>query len=466
MDSVKERFLGFGISILGSLIFAFLTWYWELLSWQLAVAVAVPFAAIMIAIYIMKSYSHIGIINWSKRRGSSKHFRKILSDARSSVDFLVSWGGSMPGLNEYWEKKLADMVNNGINIRILLIKPGSWAEEKRHIDGAQWVRGDIERTIRSLLSIKNERINPAYKSKFNIGLYSSEAVWAMCFIDNKIASIGFYGEGNGRDHPSLELKRINNKQTFFDAYKNQFEATWRDKALMHTVDDLERIIAENVRRSENGIIYALTGPSGAGKTTLACLLLSSLGNSASSVFTYTTRHQRSEQESISQYKFISKSDFEKMNKEDSFAVTTEYCGHKYAIRREDVFNIINNKRDLVLDTIAEPDRLKKVFGNRVVIIYLTALSFSTMQERISKRMENNDEEISRRLHNAKVQSTYATLCDYILFTDDDANKCLSELQLIAKEAKNVYISTGSVSSEKLVHNLSAVVIEEGRLPNE
>jgi len=464
-EKVKEEVWGLVVNVSASILFVFLTFYWNLLTWKLAVTVAIPFMVIIITMYITKSYSHVGIINWAKRRGSSKRFRNILGEVKSSVDFLVSWGGSIPGLSEYWEKELADMVNNGIKIRILMIKPGSWAEEKRQIDGAQWVRGDIERTIRSLLSIKNERINQAYNSNFNIGVYSEEAIWSMCFIDNRIASIGFYGEGNGRDHPSIEVKRAKEKQTFFDAYKNQYEAIWREKMLIHTNGDLDRIIAANVQRAENGIIYALTGPSGAGKTTLAHLLRLSLGPSADSIFTYTTRQQRTPQESEKQYRFISKVEFDRLMKEDEFAVTTEYCGNNYGILREDVISVIDNQKDLVLDTIAEPHKLKNAFGNRVVIIYLTASNLEIMRSRISKRMKNNEDEISQRLNNARIQSTYATICDYILITDDNKDICLQALQTITREAKKTYIATGLITSDKLVAYLASAVIEGGRLPS-
>ena len=468
-DTSKEQIIGFAINILASVVFALLTIYWKILTWKLAIATLILLFVIITTVFLtnsVRAFKKAGIISWAKQRGKSKSFRNILEEAKSSVDFLVSWGGSIPGLSTYWEKDLAEMVNRGINIRILLIKPGSYAEEKRHSDGAQWVRSDIEGTIRKLLSIKNERINSAFRAKFHIGLYSCEAIWAMCFVDNKYASVGFYGEGNGRDHPALELKSVKGLQTFFDAYKNQFEAIWREKKLIHTTDDLERIIAENVKRSGDGIIYALTGPSGAGKTTLSRLLLASIGNTASNVFTYTTRQQRAANESEKQYRFVSKREFDKMEREDEFVVTSVYCGNKYGLRREDVFGVIDSQKDLVLDTIAEPDRLKKVFGNRIVIIYLTASNFVTMRERISERMENNEQEIGQRLQNAKIQSTYATICDYILFTDFNPDDCLTTLLRITKEAKRTYISSGTVSSENLTQYLSSVVIEEGRLPNE
>jgi hypothetical protein len=241
MDKLNEKFWNVFSSILASLLFMFLSWYWELLTLELAVAVGVPAIIIVVTIYITKSFSHIGITNWSKQRGSSKHFRNILSNAETKVDFLVSWGGSIPrlipGKSGYWEKDLADMVNRGIQIRILLIQPGSEAETKRKQRRPEWVKGDIERTIEALLAIKNDRINPDKRVNFEIGLYSGEAIWAMCIVDNKLASIGFYGYGNGRDLPSLELRRIRNKQTFFDAFVNQYEAIWSGSQKVDSEDD-------------------------------------------------------------------------------------------------------------------------------------------------------------------------------------------------------------------------------------
>jgi len=223
--------------------------------------------------------------------------------------------------------------------------------------------------------------------------------------------------------------------------------------------------SRNFKREGEGLIYALTGPSGAGKTTLSSALLNLLGSNAASIFTYTTRPQRNPLESERQYRFISKRDFEKMEHNDEFVVLTEYCGNKYAIRREDVFSVIECKKDLVLDTIAEPDKLKKAFGNRVVVIYLTTSNYGIMKSRIGTRQENSEDEIGMRIQNARIQSTYAAICDYILFTDEETEKCLQKLYEITQGAKKTYISSGVISSDELSQYLSSAVIEEGRLPD-
>jgi len=247
MDRIRELIRTLALSIISSIVLMLLTWYWELLTPRLAVVIAIPFVAIVTIIYVLKSYSRIGIASWSKSRSTSKNFRNILTRAESSVDFLVAWGGgSIPGAisTGYWEDQLTAMAEKGVSIRILLIKPGSYAEEKRLSDKPKWIPGENEIFIRALLSIKNGRIGSAYRSNLNIKLYSVEAIWAMCFVDNKLASIGFYGKGNGRDLPSIELKRIKDKQTFFDAHKNQYEAIWREASPLHTTDEFESILAQ------------------------------------------------------------------------------------------------------------------------------------------------------------------------------------------------------------------------------
>ena len=157
-------------------------------------------------------------------------------------------------------------------------------------------------------------------------------------------------------------------------------------------------------------------------------------------------------------------EFLKLSSQHEFVVSADFCGNKYGITYDDVFGIIDSKKDLLLDTIAHPLDLKSAFGNRVIIIYITGPSNQEMAKRISGRGTTGDD-FRNRIENMISQVEIAKYCDYVV-VNEDVDSTLDILKTIISEAKQEYIETGDIISEKILSYTVSEAIDHGVLPND
>lgn len=230
------------------------------------------------------------------------------------------------------------------------------------------------------------------------------------------------------------------------------------------VNDINRITYENDKRKNNGVIVAITGPSGAGKTTITRRLFDEAQGQFSRIHTYTTRPPRDKSEAQNQYKFVSEEEYSTLLRKHQFAISAEFCGNKYGITHNDVFGIIDSHRDLLLDTIANPLELKNIFGNRILIIYVTAKTNAILAERIRLR-GTAKEELKMRLKTGRAQSENAKYCDYIVI-NEDIDQTLDTIKRIIAESKKEYIEAGDMVSESVIEFAAFEVIGRGLLPSD
>lgn len=367
-------------------------------------------------------------------------------------------GGSIPSLNPYIERIFINLVKRDCKFRFLLLKPGSYGESMRRKTRGSWPLGQPETDIRWLLNIKESLEN--LSGNFRIGLYSSEPVWAMVIIDNKEAIIGFYSKGVGRDNPGIVVKRIKNKPSFLEAFKIQYEKIWSNSQEIFEVLELDEILLKNRVKENKGFVFAVSGPSGAGKTTI-CNMLKERKYGLPSVTVTTRKHRSKDEINSGQYEYVSIKKFKRLSKKGEFLCETYFCGNFYGIRPNMVFNVINNNNILILDTIIPPNVLRKVLGDRVVNLCLTPNSIDTLKERISKRKKSIKDN-NLRLQEAKKQLLNIKNYDYLILADEKSNEVIKKVVLILENIKESYIQYGSIFPKKLsCFRSENVILEKG-----
>ena len=101
----------------------------------------------------------------------------------------------------------------------------------------------------------------------------------------------------------------------------------------------------NNKIQRSGILFVISSPSGAGKTTLARKLIETENNIELSI-SVTTRHPRKSEENYKDYIFVDEKSFKTMIKEDRFLEHAEVFGNKYGTLKQPIIEKIEKGQDI------------------------------------------------------------------------------------------------------------------------
>jgi len=158
-------------------------------------------------------------------------------------------------------------------------------------------------------------------------------------------------------------------------------------------------LSEILTRRE-GVIFILSAPSGAGKTTLIRRLMRVFPDMALSV-SYTTRACRSREAPGRDYHFVAQETFVGMRARGEFAEWAKVHGFLYGTPRRALEQKIRRGRDVLLDIDVQGARKIKRQYPRAVSIFLLPPSWRELEKRLSLRGTDGREGIRRRLENAR-----------------------------------------------------------------
>lgn len=174
-------------------------------------------------------------------------------------------------------------------------------------------------------------------------------------------------------------------------------------------------------------ILLLIGTSASGKTTLG-QFLQTLG--VPELISHTTRKARQGEIEGTTYHYISKEEFDKLDKLEQ----TYYAGNYYCLSREEVER---HEEDLVYCIVDHRGamQIKQNFEN-VIVIYIH-INQKQQEERLRKRGDSEDEIKSRivySIQNDEVKNDIE-IADYII-TNNNLETSKQILKYIAKEIRN------------------------------
>jgi guanylate kinase len=160
-----------------------------------------------------------------------------------------------------------------------------------------------------------------------------------------------------------------------------------------------------------GIIFILSAPSGAGKTTLYHGLRKIDPKIKLSV-SCTTRARRKGERNGLDYRFISGRQFHAMITRNEFAEWAKVHGNLYGTPRRPLDHCIRGGRDILLDVDVQGARtIKKVYPE-AVSIFLLPPSLTELRRRLASRRTEDPEVIRRRLANAQGEMRQIIQYDY------------------------------------------------------
>lgn len=182
------------------------------------------------------------------------------------------------------------------------------------------------------------------------------------------------------------------------------------------------------RRAQEGVLYILSAPSGAGKSSLAKALCESVARLGVSV-SHTTRAPRPGETHGQHYYFIDRPEFARMVGRGEFLEHARVFDHYYGTSRVAVDTVLKDGKDVLLDIDWQGAQRIKALMPQARSIYILPPSRAALEQRLRNRKQDSEEVIARRMRDATAEMRHYVEFDHVVINDDFA-AALEDLKAI------------------------------------
>ena len=169
--------------------------------------------------------------------------------------------------------------------------------------------------------------------------------------------------------------------------------------------------------SDRGLLFIVSAPSGAGKTTLVERLVEhtpSLKMSRS----YTSRAAREGETDGVDYNFVTRPTFEAMAAAGEFLEWAEVFGNLYGTGASDTESILASGHDVVLVIDVQGARKVRARGVETTTVFVMPPSMAVLEQRLRGRSKDSEPEIQRRLQVARDEVAAFAEYDFVVVNDE------------------------------------------------
>jgi guanylate kinase len=178
-----------------------------------------------------------------------------------------------------------------------------------------------------------------------------------------------------------------------------------------------------------GVLFVLSSPSGAGKSTISRMLLESDRTLRMSVSVTTRPIRPGEQDGVD-YHFADLARFKEMVAAGEFLEWAHVFGHRYGTPAKPVDDILASGNDVLFDIDWQgAQQLHQLAGGDVVRVFILPPSMEELERRLRARATDSDEVITARMARAASEIGHWDGYDYVL-VNDDAHACFRRVQTI------------------------------------
>jgi len=165
-----------------------------------------------------------------------------------------------------------------------------------------------------------------------------------------------------------------------------------------------------------GILFVISAPSGAGKTSICREILKKLPNLHQSI-SYTTRARRSVEQDGVDYHFVTMRAFREMVNAGAFLEWAEVHGNCYGTARSSLEQATAAGADILLDIDFQGAEQLRSSGLDGVFIFILPPDMTELRKRLDTRNTDDDQVIERRMKNAVDEIAEAVKFDYLVVND-------------------------------------------------
>lgn len=196
------------------------------------------------------------------------------------------------------------------------------------------------------------------------------------------------------------------------------------------------MIGGDLKIARRGLMFILSSPSGAGKTSLATRMLKKEDQMTLSI-SATTRARRPGEAHGQDYFFVSEEEFFRMRDEGEFLEWANVFGHYYGTPRSLVEDTLSKGQDVLFDIDWQgAQQLSQVAGDDVVKVFILPPSREELERRLRKRAQDSEEVVQKRMSKADAEISHWAEYDYVIvnYDLDESEKLLSSI-LFAERLK-------------------------------
>lgn len=183
--------------------------------------------------------------------------------------------------------------------------------------------------------------------------------------------------------------------------------------------------------SRRGVLFVLSSPSGAGKSTIARMLLEADPAIAMSV-SVTTRPIRPGEVEGRDYHFVDVARFKEMAAAGEFLEWAHVFDHRYGTPKAPVEQMLDEGRDVLFDIDWQgAQQLYQQAGGDVVRVFILPPSMEELGRRLRARGTDDHAVIDARMARAASEISHWDGYEYVLI-NDDVERCFADVHAILK----------------------------------
>jgi guanylate kinase len=169
--------------------------------------------------------------------------------------------------------------------------------------------------------------------------------------------------------------------------------------------------------SSRGLLFIVSAPSGAGKTTLVERLVEQAPRLRMSR-SYTSRRARDGEVDGVDYNFVTRERFEAMVAVGEFLEWAEVFGNLYGTSAADTDRLLESGHDVVLVIDVQGARKVRRRGVETTAIFVMPPSFDVLEQRLRGRSKDSEETIQQRLQIAREEVASFAEYDFVVINEE------------------------------------------------
>ena len=201
-----------------------------------------------------------------------------------------------------------------------------------------------------------------------------------------------------------------------------------------------------------GLLFIVSAPSGAGKTTLVERLVEQTPHIRMSR-SYTSRPARPGETDGVDYNFVSRDRFDAMIAAGEFLEWAPLYGHLYGTRAADTERMLTAGDDVVLVIDVQGARKVRASGMTITSVFLMPPSQDVLEQRLRGRRKDSEADIQRRLQVARDEVTAFSEYDFVV-VNDEVSAAVDRLRaiVIAQRARLQRMQGGAETIVRTFHD--------------